>query len=78
MVRDIDRRGAWDDRVVDALCDPPESFVLGSVVAHVLTYVARTAGSSLAHDAARRPRARRATTATRSTGSDDEHAGGLG
>ena len=40
MVRDIDRRGAWDDRVVDALCDPPESFVLGSVVAHVLTFSA--------------------------------------
>ena len=40
MVRDIDRRGAWDDRIVDALCDPPESFVLGSVVAHVLTFSA--------------------------------------
>jgi AraC-like DNA-binding protein len=39
-VRDIERRGAWDDRLVDALCDPPESFVLGSVVAHVLTFAA--------------------------------------
>lgn len=39
-VRDLDRRGAWDDRLVDALCDPPESFVLSSVVAHVLTYAA--------------------------------------
>lgn len=38
MVRDVERRGAWDDRIVDALCDPPESFVLGSIVAHVLTY----------------------------------------
>jgi AraC family transcriptional regulator len=38
VVRDIDRRGAWGDRIVDALCDPPESFVLSSVVAHVLTY----------------------------------------
>jgi AraC-like DNA-binding protein len=37
-VRDIDRRGAWDDRLIDALCDPPESFVLSSVVAHVLTF----------------------------------------
>ncbi|MFD6094838.1 helix-turn-helix domain-containing protein [Nocardiopsis flavescens] len=36
----IGRRGAWGDRLVDALCDPPESFVLGSVVAHVLTYAA--------------------------------------
>jgi AraC-like DNA-binding protein len=39
-VRDLDRRGAWDDRLVDALCDPPESFVLSSVVAHVLTFSA--------------------------------------
>jgi len=39
-VRDIDRRGAWDDRLVDALCDPPESFVMSSVVAHVLTFSA--------------------------------------
>lgn len=38
LVRDVDRRGGWDDTLVDALCDPPESFVLGSVVAHVLTF----------------------------------------
>ena len=40
VVRDLDRRGAWDDRLVDALCDPPESFVVSGVVAHVLTYAA--------------------------------------
>lgn len=40
VVRDIERRGAWDDRLIDALCDPPESFVMSSVVAHVLTYAA--------------------------------------
>ena len=40
IVRDVERRGGWDDRLVDALCDPPESFQLGSVVAHVLTYAA--------------------------------------
>jgi AraC-like DNA-binding protein len=40
VVRDIDRRDAWADRVVDALCDPPESFVLGGIVAHVLTHAA--------------------------------------
>ena len=40
LVRDIERRGAWEDRIVDALCDPPESFVLGSVIAHVLTFAA--------------------------------------
>ncbi|MGY2001971.1 DinB family protein [Blastococcus sp. SYSU DS1024] len=39
-VRDVDRRGGWDDRLIDALCEPPESFVLSSVVAHVLTYSA--------------------------------------
>ena len=40
MLRDMERRDAWDDRSVDALCDPPESFVLGSIVAHVLTFAA--------------------------------------
>ena len=39
-IREIDRRGGWDDTLIDALCEPPESFVLGSVVAHVLTYSA--------------------------------------
>ncbi|WP_280424624.1 helix-turn-helix domain-containing protein [Nocardia carnea] len=39
-VREIDRRGGWGDTLIDALCDPPESFVLGSVIAHVLTYSA--------------------------------------
>lgn len=38
VVRDIDRRGGWDDRIVDALCEPPESFVLSSIVTHVLTF----------------------------------------
>ena len=39
-VRDIERRGGWDDRLIDALCDPPESFVMSSVIAHVITYAA--------------------------------------
>jgi AraC-like DNA-binding protein len=47
-VRDIDRRGAWDDRIVDALCDPPESFVLSSIVAHVLTHAAHRRQSARA------------------------------
>lgn len=38
MVRDVEHRGAWDDRIIDALCDPPESFVLGSILAHVLSF----------------------------------------
>jgi len=44
VLADVDARGAWADRLVDALCDPPESFVLGSVVAHVLTYDAQRRG----------------------------------
>ncbi len=40
VVRDVDRRGAWDDLLIDALCEPPESFQLGSVITHVLTYAA--------------------------------------
>jgi AraC-like DNA-binding protein len=39
-VRDLDSRGAWDDRLIDALCDPPESFQMGSVFAHVITFAA--------------------------------------
>ncbi|WP_238148179.1 helix-turn-helix transcriptional regulator [Rothia halotolerans] len=44
MVADVEQRRAWGDRLVDALCDPPESFVLGSVLAHVLTYGAQRRG----------------------------------
>jgi AraC family transcriptional regulator len=40
VCRDVEERGAWDDRLVDALCEPPESFQVASVVAHVLTYAA--------------------------------------
>lgn len=59
LVRDIDRRHAWQDRIVDALCDPPESFLLSQIVAHVLTFSAhrrqlvrwmlRDAGVDVAH-----------------------------
>jgi AraC-like DNA-binding protein len=31
-------RGAFDDAFVDALCEPPEAFTYGGVLAHVLTY----------------------------------------
>ncbi len=37
-VRDVERRGAWGDWIVDALCEPPESFQLGQIVAHDLTF----------------------------------------
>ena len=38
IVRAIRERGAWDDAFVDALCEPPQSFTYGGVVAHVLSY----------------------------------------
>ena len=44
FVRDVERRRAWGDRLVDALCDPPESIVLAHVLAHVLTYSAQRRG----------------------------------
>jgi AraC family transcriptional regulator len=36
--RAIRDRGAWDDAFVDALCEPPETFTYGGVVAHVLAF----------------------------------------
>jgi hypothetical protein len=38
IVRRIRDRGAWDDAFVDALCEPPQSFTYGGVVAHILSY----------------------------------------
>jgi len=38
IVADVRQRGAWDDAFVDALCDPPQAFTYGGVLAHVLTY----------------------------------------
>lgn len=38
MIREVDRRGAWQDAIVDALCDPPESFLLSQILAHELTF----------------------------------------
>jgi AraC-like DNA-binding protein len=40
MVADHAERGRLGDTVIDALCDPPESFQLYGIVAHVLTYSA--------------------------------------
>ena len=39
-VREIDRQGIWNDRLIDALCEPPESFVLAQVLTHVVTFAA--------------------------------------
>jgi AraC family transcriptional regulator len=40
IVRRVRDRSGWDDAFVDALCDPPQRFTFGSVVAHVLTFAA--------------------------------------
>jgi AraC family transcriptional regulator len=40
LVRRVRDQGAWDQVFVDALCDPPESFSLGGVIAHILTFSA--------------------------------------
>ncbi len=40
LARGIRERGEWDDAFVDALCEPPQSFSLGSVIAHVVTFAA--------------------------------------
>jgi AraC-like DNA-binding protein len=38
LARGIRDRGAWDDAFVDALCEPPQSFTYGGVLAHVLSF----------------------------------------
>ena len=38
LARAIRDRGAWDDAFVDALCEPPQSFTYGGVLAHVLSF----------------------------------------
>lgn len=38
ILRDIQRRGAWDDTFVDSLCEPPETFTFGGMFAHVITF----------------------------------------
>ena len=37
FARGVRDRGAWDDAFVDALCEPPEQFTYGGVLAEVLT-----------------------------------------
>ena len=38
LAKRIRDRGAYDDAFVDALCEPPQSFTYGGVIAHVLSY----------------------------------------
>jgi AraC family transcriptional regulator len=44
MVSEYAAEGRLGDTVIDALCDPPESFQLYGIVAHVLTYSAHRRG----------------------------------
>ncbi|BBY18361.1 AraC family transcriptional regulator [Mycolicibacterium litorale] len=44
MVSECAAAGRMGDTVIDALCDPPESFQLYGIVAHVLTYSAHRRG----------------------------------
>ena len=39
-VREVVDAGRLDDTFVDALCDPPEVFTYGGMIAHVLTFAA--------------------------------------
>jgi AraC-like DNA-binding protein len=39
-IKAIRDRGDWDSGFVDALCDPPESFTYGGMLAHVATFSA--------------------------------------
>ncbi|NMO04539.1 helix-turn-helix transcriptional regulator [Gordonia sp. TBRC 11910] len=40
MIRDVERRDAWADMIIDALCEPPESFLMSQIVAHEITFAA--------------------------------------
>jgi len=40
LARQIRDSRGWDDAFVDALCDPPQSFTFGGVIAHVITFSA--------------------------------------
>jgi AraC family transcriptional regulator len=44
MVSEYTAEGRLGDTVIDALCDPPESFQLYGIVAHVLTFSAHRRG----------------------------------
>lgn len=44
VISEYSTAGRLGDTVIDALCDPPESFQLYGIVAHVLTYSAHRRG----------------------------------
>lgn len=56
MVSEYSAAGRLGDTVIDALCDPPESFQLYGIIAHVLTFSAHRRGlarTMLAHHGVR-------------------------
>ena len=40
QIREVAEQGRLDDTFVDALCEPPEVFTYGGMIAHVLTFAA--------------------------------------
>ena len=44
MISEYSAEGRLGDTVIDALCEPPESFQLYGIVAHVLEYAALRRG----------------------------------
>lgn len=40
LVQRVDAEHLWDTEFVDMLCDPPERFTYGGMIAHVLTFAA--------------------------------------
>ena len=38
LVRRVREESAWDQTFVDELCQPPETFTFGGMIAHVLTF----------------------------------------
>ncbi len=52
-VRDVCERGRLDETFVDAICETPEVFTYGGMIAHVLTFAAhrRTLVAGALHDA---------------------------
>lgn len=40
IVADLDAADRWEDAFIDTLCDPPQAFPYGAVVAHVITFAA--------------------------------------
>ena len=52
-VRDVCEQGRLDETFVDAICETPEVFTYGGMIAHVLTFAAhrRTLVAGALHDA---------------------------